>query len=399
MGQYTETAVSTNSYLSQISMTEARSHTPITNLQGQVSFNTIPCDRNPKGENPGANYVIPDFLLQLTKMLTDENRSVIEWSNGKIEVHNPPRLEATILPKYFRSSKFASFQRQLNYFHFRKVAGKGKMAPCTYFNDETTSDIQSLYGIKRKKGRTPRIRSSDPLLNNSRKRRAISLPLPTTNIYTNYYNEQSFPTTSSASQLISLPNSLIGVDSIFKRDQIAGSEGCTVTNCTVAKGVHRQFGYQAKSNIKEKEIENVFCDKVNESPLALARTVVGKGVRHNYVMGSLLNNEKSINISSNEQNSKAKSDAMPFLDPYLLGFEPQVFDEISPAEPNQNYICEVQRSFKESKKLVDTGCVDNNDSSLVELAMIPSLVDKKGTPDLKFEQISNHSFDSEASTS
>lgn len=91
---------------------------------------------------------VPEFLYQLTKMLTDNNREVIEWSNAKIEVHNPHRLASEILHKYFRHSKFASFQRQLNYFGFRKLAGKGKMAPCSYVNDATTTDLRSLLLIK-----------------------------------------------------------------------------------------------------------------------------------------------------------------------------------------------------------------------------------------------------------
>ena len=83
-------------------------------------------------------------------MLTDDNREIIEWSNGKIKVHHPERLESEVLHKYFRHSKFASFQRQLNYFGFRKIAGKGKMSPCSYVNDAATSDIRSLLLIKRK---------------------------------------------------------------------------------------------------------------------------------------------------------------------------------------------------------------------------------------------------------
>jgi HSF-type DNA-binding len=96
------------------------------------------------------NTSVPEFLYQLTKMLTDENKDVIEWVSGKcacfcwtvcpvlpfthlsyialasgrIEVHSPQKLESHVLKKYFRHSKFASFQRQLNYFGFRKLAGK-----------------------------------------------------------------------------------------------------------------------------------------------------------------------------------------------------------------------------------------------------------------------------------
>lgn len=108
-------------------------------LDGQEEF-----DHN------GQHHPIAEFLYQLTKMLTDDNSEIIEWADGRIKVHYPERLEAEVLHKYFRHSKFASFQRQLNYFGFRKIAGKGKMSPCSYVNDAATSDIRSLLLIKRK---------------------------------------------------------------------------------------------------------------------------------------------------------------------------------------------------------------------------------------------------------
>lgn len=98
----------------------------------------------------GQHHPIAEFLYQLTKMLTDDNSEIIEWADGRIKVHYPERLEAEVLHKYFRHSKFASFQRQLNYFGFRKIAGKGKMSPCSYVNEAATSDIRSLLLIKRK---------------------------------------------------------------------------------------------------------------------------------------------------------------------------------------------------------------------------------------------------------
>lgn len=101
------------------------------------------------------NTSVPEFLYQLTKMLTENNNDVIEWSHGRIEVHSPQKLESDVLKKYFRHSKFASFQRQLNYFGFRKLAGKGKMAPCSYVNDAAMDDISSLFQIKRKSGPDP----------------------------------------------------------------------------------------------------------------------------------------------------------------------------------------------------------------------------------------------------
>eukprot|EP00934_Nitzschia_sp_Nitz4_P007687 Nitzschia sp. Nitz4//scaffold57_size113557//71910//73385//NITZ4_003999-RA/size113557-processed-gene-0.13-mRNA-1//1//CDS//3329554870//7677//frame0 len=107
-----------------------------------------------RGEQPGdgtsQHHPVAEFLYQLTKMLTDNNDEIIEWVDGRIKVHHPERLEGEVLHKYFRHSKFASFQRQLNYFGFRKIAGKGKMSPCSYVNESATSDIRSLLLIKRK---------------------------------------------------------------------------------------------------------------------------------------------------------------------------------------------------------------------------------------------------------
>jgi hypothetical protein len=104
----------------------------------------------PKGDRGSQHHPVAEFLYQLTKMLTDDNSEIIEWVEGRIKVHHPERLEAEVLHKYFRHSKFASFQRQLNYFGFRKIAGKGKMSPCSYVNESATTDIRSLLLIKRK---------------------------------------------------------------------------------------------------------------------------------------------------------------------------------------------------------------------------------------------------------
>eukprot|EP00545_Synedropsis_sp_CCMP1620_P013378 CAMPEP_0119030804 /NCGR_PEP_ID=MMETSP1176-20130426/41216_1 /TAXON_ID=265551 /ORGANISM="Synedropsis recta cf, Strain CCMP1620" /LENGTH=617 /DNA_ID=CAMNT_0006987181 /DNA_START=62 /DNA_END=1915 /DNA_ORIENTATION=+ len=111
---------------------------------GQQELPSLP------GSSSTPHHPIAEFLYQLTKMLTENNNEVVEWIGGKIKVHFPQRLEAEVLHKYFRHSKFASFQRQLNYFGFRKIAGKGKMSPCSYVNDAATSDIRSLLLIKRK---------------------------------------------------------------------------------------------------------------------------------------------------------------------------------------------------------------------------------------------------------
>lgn len=98
------------------------------------------------------DHPIPEFLHQLTKMLSDtENSNIISWIDKRIVVHDPPGLTRKVFHKYFRHSNYASFQRQLNYFGFRKVTGKkGKMHPCSYVHDMVTNDLRSLLAIKRK---------------------------------------------------------------------------------------------------------------------------------------------------------------------------------------------------------------------------------------------------------
>mmetsp|Transcript_12859 Transcript_12859/g.19692 ORF Transcript_12859/g.19692 Transcript_12859/m.19692 type:complete len:610 (-) Transcript_12859:2461-4290(-) len=123
---------------------------PTTNSNQTQNLEAPSGNQELPGDNSTPHHPIAEFLYQLTKMLTDDNNEIIEWADGKIKVHHPDRLEGEILQKYFRHSKFASFQRQLNYFGFRKIAGKGKMSPCSYVNDAATSDIRSLLLIKRK---------------------------------------------------------------------------------------------------------------------------------------------------------------------------------------------------------------------------------------------------------
>jgi HSF-type DNA-binding len=60
------------------------------------------------GEDRNQSQPVAEFLYQLTKMLTDDNSEIIEWTDGRIKVHYPERLEGEVLHKYFRHSKCTS---------------------------------------------------------------------------------------------------------------------------------------------------------------------------------------------------------------------------------------------------------------------------------------------------
>ncbi|RHY20397.1 hypothetical protein DYB37_011021 [Aphanomyces astaci] len=69
------------------------------------------------------NHATPPFLASLFEILSKEDSSVIGWCDAgrSFGVYDFEAMEKHILPTYFRHNKFASFQRQLNYFGFRKL--------------------------------------------------------------------------------------------------------------------------------------------------------------------------------------------------------------------------------------------------------------------------------------
>ncbi|CAM9540201.1 unnamed protein product [Ectocarpus sp. 8 AP-2014] len=63
------------------------------------------------------------FARKLAEILTTESTATISWNaNGSaFQVHDVERFSEDILTKYYRHSKFSSFQRQLNLYSFRKI--------------------------------------------------------------------------------------------------------------------------------------------------------------------------------------------------------------------------------------------------------------------------------------
>ncbi|KAG7389045.1 hypothetical protein PHYPSEUDO_011314 [Phytophthora pseudosyringae] len=76
---------------------------------------------------------VPKFLRSLYDILQYEDQSILAWSKdgSYFQIFDTKRLEIVVLPKYFKHGKFASFQRQLNNFGFRKWT-KTQSSVCTF---------------------------------------------------------------------------------------------------------------------------------------------------------------------------------------------------------------------------------------------------------------------------
>jgi hypothetical protein len=350
-----------------------------------------------------SNSSVPEFLYQLTKMLTDDHRDIIEWSNAKIEVHNPHRLESEVLNKYFRHSKYASFQRQLNYFGFRKLAGKGKMAPCSYVNENATNDLRSLLRMK--------VSCFHDISYSTRFDIHVSHQIHDAHFYPQRKTSANTPKEAKESK----------VETNFAKEKKMTTSSYTTTSSTAATGVkrarepsnsyvsvgpvakiavgkgvkHRLNGYLKNSS----EVipsgtttgsEPSDPSKIGSSnkmltvdPHVLAKAAVGKGIAHQFSFNtnpssSSITNRSSTNIAkpviSGDDMTKyhgISSNQFTFLDPSQLGMD------------IESSLCELQNNYQNSLN-ESVPCTDYNDddfsksglrreSSLVALAMIPSL--------------------------
>ncbi|RLN84989.1 hypothetical protein BBJ28_00003093 [Nothophytophthora sp. Chile5] len=134
---------------------EAPTPPPAMHQQPANGWNLATIKEGGKRAKPEA----PKFLLLLYEILQTESARVIRWSEDglSLQILDPVVVTEKILPKYFNHTNFHSFQRQLNYFGFRKWT-KSKTDICTfshpYFRHNQPELLQL---IKRKKAprRTP----------------------------------------------------------------------------------------------------------------------------------------------------------------------------------------------------------------------------------------------------
>lgn len=105
------------------------------------------------------------FLKTLRRILEVESPDIIRWTpDGRaFEIHDMDSMMREVLPKYFKHRKYTSFQRQLNYFNFRKWT-KSKASVCTFSNEFFVRDHPELaYRITRKKSMpTTKVNATKP---------------------------------------------------------------------------------------------------------------------------------------------------------------------------------------------------------------------------------------------
>lgn len=107
-------------------------------------------DCSPRGGGSGAS----SFVRKLFEIVSSENDGVVGWMPDGIsfEVKDPKRLEAEILPKYFRHSRFQSLVRQLNFYAFKKVSKERSSWIYSHDNFQRNR-AELLDGLRRKTSR------------------------------------------------------------------------------------------------------------------------------------------------------------------------------------------------------------------------------------------------------
>lgn len=105
---------------------------------------------------------IAPFLFYLHQMLSQEDQQILRWTENGLafQILDKEAMTNRVLPKYFNNKNFASFQRQLNYFGFRKWS-KSRSKISTYSREHFTRDnIEELALVKRQSKKSKKARDA-----------------------------------------------------------------------------------------------------------------------------------------------------------------------------------------------------------------------------------------------
>ena len=114
---------------------------PLTNFQ-DLEQTMTPSD--PISPTTNRQPPIAPFLRAMLDILMKEDQTIVRWTadGNAFEIVDMDGLTEYLLPKYFKHNRYQSFQRQLNYFGFRKWT-KSQAVLCTFNNK-----VGSLSGTK-----------------------------------------------------------------------------------------------------------------------------------------------------------------------------------------------------------------------------------------------------------
>ena len=86
------------------------------------------------------------FVAQLKRMI-EERPEIIRWRRGDIVIPDPAALERN-LSKYYKHSKYASFQRQLNNFGYRRRFVDQQAAETVYERAGASENLDDLLALR-----------------------------------------------------------------------------------------------------------------------------------------------------------------------------------------------------------------------------------------------------------
>jgi hypothetical protein len=95
------------------------------------------------------NVGIPKFLCSLRKMVDNfQSNHIITWSidGMSVDIFLVEALTEEVLPQHFKHKKYSSFQRQLNYFAFKKTS-RAPISICTFRHPLFSRDNPSSLGL------------------------------------------------------------------------------------------------------------------------------------------------------------------------------------------------------------------------------------------------------------
>lgn len=248
------------------------------------------------------------------------------------------------------------------------------MAPCSYVNENATNDLRSLLRMKRKTSATTKGGDSSKSTDIKGKKRSISI---------------GNGSLSTAVPINALSSSLQGgsITKGVKRSRNKKNNNSTAVKIAVGKGVRHQLnGYLRNNGATPTPILSTSADCIDTHPSSLAKSVVGKGVAHQFSLqsgASTVSSESSVSGAITTKSldgfrDQGTGNKFTFLDPSQLGMGIDSVDN-NLSELQNNYHSSLnasndQRGSSQSNnKLTPSGNPMTRESSLVALAMIPSL--------------------------